>query len=121
MGGKVLVVDDDPVGIVLMERRLTKAGYEVSVAFNGELALKSVNNEQPALIILDVEMPEMSGYAFVFEFRKIEAMKHVPIIVLTAHEENQKIFARKGIPDYLLKPVDFDKLFAVMERLLGHS
>ncbi|MBF0595062.1 MAG: response regulator [Candidatus Omnitrophica bacterium] len=119
MGKKVLVIDDDLVSGVLMKSRLTKAGYEVSRAINGEQGLNAVQADPPALIILDVEMPEMNGYTFVVEIQKFNKFKDIPVIVLTAHEENRKIFARKGISNYLLKPVDFDVLLGLMEKLLA--
>ncbi len=119
MGKRILVVDDDPVGVALMEGRLTKAGYEVNMACNGEEGLKFAKAVSPALIILDVEMPEMNGYSFLYELRSIDALKAVPVIVLTAHEENQKIFARKGIAHYLIKPVNFDVLFKLMDQIIG--
>ncbi|MBF0386616.1 MAG: response regulator [Candidatus Omnitrophica bacterium] len=121
MAKKILVVDDDPVGVALMEGRLSRAGYETLLAFNGEQGLKFARVDQPDLIILDVEMPEMNGYTFLTEIRKIETLKDVPVIVLTAHEENHKIFARKGIANYLIKPVNFEVLFKQMDQLLGKS
>ncbi|MEI6437927.1 MAG: response regulator [Candidatus Omnitrophota bacterium] len=116
---KILVVDDDPVEIALLEGRLTKAGYDVDLAFNGEQGLKFARAIAPALIILDVEMPEMNGYTFLHELRKIEGFMETPVIVLTAHEENQKIFARKGVSHYLIKPVNFEVLFQLMDKVIG--
>jgi len=118
MAKKILVIDDDPVGGALMKSRLAKEGYEVMLALNGDQGLKALASFSPGLIVLDVEMPEMNGYTFVGEIQKIDAAKNTPIIVLTAHEENKKIFARKGISHYLVKPVDFNLLFAQMNELM---
>jgi twitching motility two-component system response regulator PilH len=119
MPKKILVVDDDPVGQMLMESRLVKAGYEVIKAGNGQAGLDMTKAQKPDLIVLDVEMPEMNGFTFVTELKKLEDVKNTPIIVLTAHEENKPIFHRKGIDHYLVKPVIFDDLFAKMNTLLG--
>jgi len=119
MAKRILVVDDDPVGRALMESRLGKAGYEVLQASNGQMGLDMTKAEKPDLIVLDVEMPEMNGFTFVTELKKLEDVKNTPIIVLTAHEENKPIFLRKGIQHYLIKPVNFDDLFAKMNPLLG--
>jgi DNA-binding response OmpR family regulator len=114
MGKKILVIDDDPVGGALMVSRLSKEGHEVVRAVNGEQGLAKAQEFLPALIILDIEMPEMNGYTFVGEQRKIDSIKDVPVIVLTSHEENKSIFARKNIKNYLIKPVNFDILFSTM-------
>jgi CheY-like chemotaxis protein len=121
MGKNILVVDDDPVGGALMEARLSKEGYSVVRTINGQKALAAAQHMKPALIVLDVEMPEMNGYTFMNELRKIDGIKDTPVIVLTAHEENKGIFARKGIGNYLVKPVNFDALFAAMKKLLPET
>ena len=119
MAKKILVVDDDPVGATLMESRLLKAGYDVLKAMNGQMGLNMAKVNKPELVVLDIEMPEMNGYTCLSELRKFEETKTTPVIVLTAHEENKAIFARKGISHYLVKPVNFDDLFAKMKAILG--
>jgi DNA-binding response OmpR family regulator len=119
MPKKILVVDDDPTGRLLMEARLTKSGYEVLQAADGEMGLNLTKVQRPDLIVLDIEMPGMNGFTFVTEMKKIEEIKNTPIIVLTAHEENKPIFQRKGIYNYLVKPVNFDEFFAKLTTILG--
>ncbi len=119
MAKKILVIDDDPVGGRLVEARLLNEGYDVSLVTNGEAGLEALRRERPALIILDIEMPEMNGYTFIIEMKKDEVLKDTPVIVLTAHEENRAIFARRGIKNYLVKPVNFDELFAKIIELAG--
>jgi len=106
MAKRILVVDDDAVGLFLMEARLVKAGYEMLQANNGQLGLDLTKAQKPDLIILDVEMPEMNGFTFAMELKKLEDVKNTPIIVLTAHVENKPIFHRHGIDNYLVKPVN---------------
>jgi CheY-like chemotaxis protein len=119
MPKRILVVDDDPTGRLLMQSRLTKAGYEVLEAADGEMGLSVTKAQKPDLIVLDIEMPGMNGFTFVIELKKQDDIKDTPIIVLTAHQENKPIFQRKGISHYLAKPVDFDELFSKMKTILG--
>ncbi|MBF0330776.1 MAG: response regulator [Candidatus Omnitrophica bacterium] len=119
MAKKVLVVDDDPVGGKLVQSRLSKEGYDVIVATDGDIGLVELRKNLPDLIVLDIEMPEMNGYSFIVEMKKDEAIQNTPVIVLTAHEENRAIFARRGIKHYLVKPVNFDLLFARIVELVG--
>lgn len=121
MGKKILVVDDDPVGSMLIANRLTRHGYEVLIEHNGLTALACVKSAHPDLILLDIEMPEMNGYTFIVEMHKDEAIKDIPVIVQTSHEENRAIFGRRGIKHYLLKPLDFEQLFVQIKELVGEQ
>ncbi len=117
MGKNILIIDDDPVELKLISSRLSKEGHIVKQANNGLVGLDALAEQKPDLIILDIEMPEMNGYTFILEMKKIEAYQTIPVIVLTAHEENRPIFARRGILNYLVKPVCFEQLFSLMQTL----
>ncbi|NTV30069.1 MAG: response regulator [Candidatus Omnitrophica bacterium] len=119
MGKKVLIVDDDRVGLALMTARISKEGFTVLTAANGKVGLECAIKEKPGLIVLDIEMPEMNGYTFVLEMKQQEALKDIPVIVTTAHEENRPIFARRGIKHYLVKPVQMDELIGKIVELIG--
>jgi len=119
MSKKILIIDDDPVGITLMSGRIGKEGFAILTAVNGRLGLEYARREKPDLIILDIEMPEMNGYSFVLELKQIPELNKTPVIVTTAHEENRPIFARRGISHYLVKPVKFDELFKMVSELIG--
>ena len=119
MARKILVVDDDPVGLALLKAALAKAGFEVFSAWNGVQGLELLRKEHPDLVILDIEMPQMNGYEFALEMKQDEKIRNTPVIVLTAHEENRPIFKRKGILNYLVKPVKIDELFAQIGQLIG--
>lgn len=110
MSKTILVIDDDQVNQRLMETNLAKAGYDVDQAFDGQQGLTKIQFSRPDLIILDVEMPNANGYSFMMDLSKNEEWKTIPVIVLTSDEASQPIFERKGIKDYLLKPVDFSDL-----------
>ncbi len=113
----VLVVDDDAVGVALLKSRLTKEGYDVATAKNGVDGLDHLHKCRPDCIILDIEMPEMNGYSFIVEMQKEAAFRTLPVIVLTAHDENKAIFANRGIIHYLVKPVNFYELLPKVKGL----
>lgn len=117
MAQKILVVDDDPVAITLMESRLTKAGFDAKTATTGQMGVNMAGTIVPDCILLDVEMPDMNGYEVIQALKAKEATKNIPIIVITSHEENKPIFMRKGIQDYLVKPVDIDQLIAQLREI----
>lgn len=119
MGKIILIVDDDPVGMKLMASRLSKENYTVLAASDGMEGLVIMKADVPDLLILDIEMPEMNGYTVLLEKQKDPAIKDIPVIVQTAHEENRGIFARRGITHYLVKPVNFDTLLTKIRELVG--
>jgi DNA-binding response OmpR family regulator len=104
---KILVVDDEANVQRLLQYTLKQAGYTVAVAGDGQEALKLWQSEQPALILLDVGLPKLDGYAVAERIRAEEGDKsHVPIIMLTSEKEvEQKVRGlRAGADDYLVKP-----------------
>ncbi len=104
---KVLVVDDDPVVIRLVKELLKIQGYLVETAKDGIDAMIMVQKSKPDLIILDVMMPELNGYDVLKTLKFQEEYKKIPIILLTAREQelDQRLSQMMGI-DYLQKPLD---------------
>jgi CheY-like chemotaxis protein len=84
--GPVLIVEDDAAARERLRHMLEREGWSVSEADNGRVALQRIAWEQPAVILLDLMMPEMDGFAFVLELRKDQAWRSVPIIVITARD-----------------------------------
>jgi CheY-like chemotaxis protein len=82
----VLVVEDDEATRQVVRRTLVKQGWSVAEAENGRLALQQLAKNKPALILLDLMMPEMDGFEFVAEMRKNEAWQSVPVVVLTSKD-----------------------------------
>jgi signal transduction histidine kinase/CheY-like chemotaxis protein len=93
-GNAVLVVEDDHATCEIMQSQLEREGWSVRTAANGRLALDAVAAETPALILLDLMMPEMDGFAFLEEFRKLPAAAAVPVIVVTAKDLTDEDRAR---------------------------
>jgi CheY-like chemotaxis protein len=84
--GRALVVEDDPASRELLARLLENEGWSVTQAENGRVALECVATIQPELILLDLLMPEMDGFGFIRELRKVEAWRAVPVVVVTSKD-----------------------------------
>ena len=82
----ILVVEDDPATIEMLERNLRKDGWAVMHAENGKVGLQRLKEQRPALILLDLMMPEMDGFEFLHELRKQKEWRDLPVVVLTAKE-----------------------------------
>jgi two-component system chemotaxis response regulator CheY len=120
--GRVLVVDDEPAVRNIVRMILEKAGYEVLEAENGEAAIEALNTGENRLVldvvICDIRMPKINGVQAIEYFQR--QYPHVPIIVLTAYPETQMAvsFMRSGVADYLIKPVDAQKLRDAVESAM---
>jgi two-component system KDP operon response regulator KdpE len=117
---RILVVDDDPFLLKLIEKSLTLNNYEVIVASNGEEGLKLLDETKPHLIILDIMMPNMSGWEFCDHIRRVST---VPIIMLTALGSQADIVRGLGVgaDDYLVKPFLKDELLARVSAVLRRA
>jgi class 3 adenylate cyclase/CheY-like chemotaxis protein len=105
---KLLVVDDDEANRDMLSRRLERLGYEVAVAEDGRAALRQIAEAPFDLILLDIVMPELDGYEVLLRLKSDEALRHVPVIVLSASDELDSAVRciQLGAEDYLPKPID---------------
>jgi putative two-component system response regulator len=110
----VLLVDDTAENLRFLSESLKNEGYRIRVAPNGELALAMVENELPHLVLLDIDMPGMNGYQVCDKFKSNIRLKRIPIIFLSAIDDNQaKVTAFKhGGVDYVTKPFHIEELLA---------
>ena len=116
MAKKILVVDDDPTLIKLLQPFLESHGFRVTIACDGQQGIEAVKKDLPDLIVLDVQMPKMNGYTFVFELKKITDIKATPIIVLTAKEGMAEIFKVEGVKEYITKPFKPEALLTSIKK-----
>jgi CheY-like chemotaxis protein len=115
---KVLIVDDDPTILTLLETRLRAQGYEVQSAPNGLEALKKTEAWMPDIISLDMMMPVMNGYEACQKLKKNPKTSHIPVIVITAFEELGVKCLELGAFELMMKPFDMKELAALIRRAL---
>jgi len=117
----VLVVDDDPVIVKLLELNFRLGGFRVSSATRGDRAVERAIEAVPDAIVLDVTMPGIDGYEVTRILREEHGMVHVPMVLLTAHTE-EETQARGGAQDvvaYVTKPFDPEALVALVRNALA--
>jgi DNA-binding response OmpR family regulator len=117
---RILIVDDEPRYVRLMEANLISDNYEVLKAYNGQQALEVVENEKPDLVLLDVMMPILDGFTTCERIRKFST---VPIIVVTVKgEEKDRVRGLDlGADDYIVKPFSATELLARVRAVLRRA
>lgn len=116
----ILIVDDTPENLRLLSTLLTKEGYNVRKALNGEMALLAAKTIKPNLILLDINMPGMDGYEVCEHLKKDEQTRSIPVIFLSAIDDVEykvKAFRMGGI-DYITKPFQIEEVLARIENQL---
>jgi len=113
--GTILVVDDDPSARDLLSRMLTREGYRVETAADGDEGLRRARELRPTAVTLDIMMPHRDGWSVLSELRDDPATRDIPVIVLTMIDERNLGYAL-GASDYLTKPVDRERLGAALRR-----
>ena len=120
---KILVVDDDKAINELIKINLELQGYEIVQAYNGTEGFAKAKQEEPALVILDVMMPEVDGYTVAQRIRQADKISETPIIMLTALSEldNKVEGFNLGVDDYLTKPFEIDELIVRVRAVLKRT
>lgn len=120
---KVLICDDDPLLLQLMQYRLEARGYQVVRAADGLEAFAAVIAERPNLIVLDAMMPKAGGFEVLARIKADPSLADTPVIMLTALKGEKDIVAalQKGADDYLVKPFIPEELLARLSRLLARK
>jgi PAS domain S-box-containing protein len=121
-GAPVLVVEDDPATRQLLSRELSRAGWRVTEAANGRVALDEVARERPAMVLLDLMMPEMDGFEFLDELRRSHSSAEIPVVVITAMTltEADRRRLNGGVERVVQKrPLEEDTLLAEVRALAG--
>jgi len=110
----ILLVDDDQAVLDAERQILVERGHRVVVAHDGAEAMRAIGAESPSVIVLDIQMPGVDGPAFARELR--QALKHVPLVVLTGSPDPKREADRCNAEAYLQKPFDAEQLVATIER-----
>ena len=123
MGRKILIADDEPNIVAALEFLLQRNGFEVYVARNGDEALKLIETHKPDLVLLDVMMPQRSGYDVCQRMRENQDWRHIKIVMLSA--KGREVEVNKGLSIgadlYITKPFSTRDLIAQINGLLGVS
>lgn len=116
MSKRILLIDDEKDIVQIMRKKIQAAGYEVCVAYNGKDGLEITGEEHPHLIITDVVMPVMDGFIFYQELKSREDVRHIPVIVASAHGTTEQAFLAIGVKDFLTKPFDTQLLLDTINQ-----
>ena len=110
----ILLVEDNEVNRDMLVRRLQRAGHQVTTAGDGEAALEAMRQQQPAVVLMDMNLPIKDGWTACREAQQDTSIAGIPVIALTAHamEEDKHRALEAGCSDYATKPVDFPDLLA---------
>ena len=116
----ILVVDDEPMILKVVESRLKANGFRVITAEDGVDGLNKARSEKPDLIILDIMLPKMDGYRVCRLLKSDDRYKHIPIIMFSARvqTEDKEMGLESGADDYLTKPFDPQKFLEKIRELL---
>ena len=118
---RILLVEDDPVNQEVAIELLSETGLEIELAGNGRIALDKASNSAYALILMDMQMPEMGGLEATRLIRELPAHRLTPIIAMTANafDEDKERCLAAGMNDFVAKPVEPERLFTTLARWLG--
>ena len=120
MKTKILLVEDNPATMEVMQQELEVLGYDVAIAKDGAEAVEMAGSELPDLIIMDMLMPKMDGSEATSRIRKNPKTQAIPILAATAKAlpEDRDICLASGCDDYIAKPFSYRELHAAIEKLL---
>lgn len=120
---KILCVEDNEDNLYMLQRRLTRAGFEVKIAMNGAQGVDWAKTLLPDLIVMDLNLPGLDGFEATRQLKGQPETKHIPIIVLSAHdrEKNREKALAAGCDEFETKPTDFEELIRKIRSLLGQS
>jgi CheY-like chemotaxis protein len=118
---KILLVEDNETNRDMLSRRLERRGYQVIIALDGEQAVVMARSETPDLILMDMSLPVLDGWEATRQLKAASETRTVPIIALTAHamQGDREKAIEAGCDDYDTKPVEFQRLLAKIEAILG--
>ena len=117
---KILLVEDNELSMDMLSRRLRRKGFTVVQAVDGQQAVDAAESENPDLILMDIGLPVLDGLDAARRIKNDAAMKHIPIIALTAHamSGDREKALDVGCNDYDTKPIDIQRLIEKINKLL---
>ena len=120
---RILLVEDNEMNRDMLSRRLARKGHDVLLAIDGEEGSVKARTELPDVILMDVNLPKISGWDLTRELKKNPGTAHIPIIALTAHALNsdREMARAVGCDDFETKPIDFARLLSKMDAAVRTS
>lgn len=118
---RILLVEDNEMNRDMLSRRLTRRGFEVVIAVNGQEGVEMTRQENPDIVLMDMSLPVLDGWEATRRLKKDDGTKHIPIIALTAHAmagDREKTL-EAGCDDYDTKPIEFARLLDKINALLA--
>jgi CheY-like chemotaxis protein len=120
---KILIVEDNEMNLDMLQRRLARAGFDVVAARTGVGIVERVRQEKPDLVLMDLGLPDVDGFAATAALRSQADLKGLPIVALTAHAlttDRERALA-VGCDDFATKPVELQGLLERMRKLLERA
>ena len=120
---KILLIEDNQMNRDMLSRRLTRKGYEVVIAVDGEQGMATARSEAPDLILMDMSLPVLDGWEATRQLKSVPATQAIPVIALTAHAMagDREKAVEAGCDDYDIKPIEMPRLLEKIEALLGEK
>ena len=120
---RILCVEDNAENLMMLQRRLTRRGFEVTISMNGAESVEWAKTLQPDVIVMDLNLPGVDGWEATRRLKNQPETKDIPIIVLTADpkEKSRERALTAGCDEFELKPIDFQGLVGKIQSLLSRS
>ncbi len=117
---RILLIDDDDLNLEVLQIQLESEGYQVRTAASGERGLEEVAHHPPDLILLDVRMRGMGGYATCAALKQNEATRHIPVLMVTGYKDKENVerIIEAGADDILFKPINSSIMFLRVRRMI---
>jgi CheY-like chemotaxis protein len=117
----ILIVDDEPFNVDVLQQELEELNYKLISAANGQEALNKIKSHQPDLVLLDLMMPVLDGFAVLAEIKGDNSLRNIPVIIVSAADDSKIIVKgiKQGADDYITKPIDADHLKKKVKEHLG--
>tara|TARA_B100000470_G_scaffold65414_1_gene49889 strand:+ start:181 stop:546 length:366 start_codon:yes stop_codon:yes gene_type:complete len=118
---KILYVEDNEINRDMLSRRLSRRGYEVIMAVDGQAGIDMMRSEAPDIVLMDMGLPVLDGWEATIQAKADDSINSIPIIALTAHalESDKQKALECGADDFDTKPVDFKRLLEKIESLVA--
>lgn len=120
---RILCVEDNAENLMMLQRRLTRRGFEVTISMNGAESVEWAKTLQPDVIVMDLNLPGVDGWEATRRLKNQPETKDIPIIILTADpkEKSRERALTAGCDEFELKPIDFEGLMGKIQSLLSRS